>query len=61
MVLLYYSDPEFHLMKLKVTEIDLEQSLKHRALYRQGKIKIIHSRDLKRIFADKLYFLTTMR
>ena len=48
-------------MKLKVTEIDLEQSLKHRALYRQGKIKIIHSRDLKRIFADKLYFLTTMR
>lgn len=48
-------------MKLKVTEIDLEQGLKHRALYREGKRKIIHSRDLKIIFAYKLYFLTMKR
>ena len=29
-------------MKLKVTEIDLEQGLKHRALYREGKRKRKH-------------------
>ena len=48
-------------MKLKVTEIDWKQGLKHRALNREGKIQIIQSRELKRIFADNLYFLPTKR